>query len=223
MKKQHLYILMGLGLILIVGVNGLVWKNTSREPRESIQDQVIQQVSEQSQSAVQHEIDPKVRNWQTKETEFFSVRFPKEWFWVETSEPTPFFLGAIAAVDLELQGDLNISDLYKSGYKGILVLFTGVAPTSNLVANTDRPLPEVVGEFFHDWEVQQEGNKLCKRIDTTSDYVLECSGDSNDAIVTHDYFLVGSKNQLFFTIVNDADNLLDKNIVDAIAENVRTK
>ncbi len=29
-------------------------------------------------------VDPDVNHWQTKETEFFTIKFPKEWYWMES-------------------------------------------------------------------------------------------------------------------------------------------
>ena len=36
------------------------------------------------------DVDPDVSHWQTKETEFFKIKFPKEWYWIESDlkEPT---------------------------------------------------------------------------------------------------------------------------------------
>ena len=30
------------------------------------------------------DVDPDVSHWQTKETEFFTIKFPKEWYWMES-------------------------------------------------------------------------------------------------------------------------------------------
>lgn len=42
---------------------------------------------ERGNQGIQVEIDPNVDHWQTKETEAFSIKFPKEWYWME-SDPT---------------------------------------------------------------------------------------------------------------------------------------
>ena len=198
-----------------------MWQTTNRIPQQNIQEQVEKNIPKQSEEN-QAIIDSDIRSWQIKETEFFSARFPKEWFWVEPFESTPFSLGAIANVNLESKMVLNPGNLYKSGYKGILVLFTGIAPTSNLIANTDKTLSEAVDEFFHDWESRQE-NKTCTRIDTTSEYILKCSDDSSGVIMAYDYLIIGSRNQLFLTIFTDADSVLDGKVFDAITENIHTK
>lgn len=42
---------------------------------------------ERENQRIQVEIDPNADHWQTKETEAFSIKFPKEWYWME-SDPT---------------------------------------------------------------------------------------------------------------------------------------
>ena len=36
------------------------------------------------------DVDPDVNHWQTKETEFFTIKFPKEWYWSEAAPGSEF-------------------------------------------------------------------------------------------------------------------------------------
>lgn len=75
-------------LILLGGVI-FMWQKKMSEiqplpaPKENIQ-------STNKDEAFVTDVDPDVNHWQVKETEFFTIKFPKEWYWSEAA-PSPDF------------------------------------------------------------------------------------------------------------------------------------
>lgn len=88
-KALILSIPMILVILLLGGWFVLRWKNLQNAkkqlPRASGQMAQTPQAVESPEKTpeIQATIDPDVNHWQTKETETFSVKFPKEWYWVE--------------------------------------------------------------------------------------------------------------------------------------------
>ena len=94
MKNKSIIILIStILLILITGAGFWIVKNkeigNKGVPQEKIENNIVaegspQQNQEENQKFVV-DIDLNVDNWQTKETEFFTIKFPKEWYWLESS------------------------------------------------------------------------------------------------------------------------------------------
>ena len=81
MKRSHLIIAVLFAAALGMGV--FVWQNQAGRQvvREQSGEEIGASIDEQKQFVV--DVDPDVSHWQTKETESFKVKFPKEWYWVE--------------------------------------------------------------------------------------------------------------------------------------------
>lgn len=74
-----------------------VW-NVPKEP-VSVSDQSAVQPTKTVENPtespeIQTTIDPDVNHWQTKETETFSVKFPKEWYWIDLAPEKPGYYGS---------------------------------------------------------------------------------------------------------------------------------
>jgi hypothetical protein len=83
------------------------------------------------------DVDPDVSHWQTKETEFFTIKFPKEWYWLESDlEKTGYHSKVIT----------NNPDFDIDKYADIAV-FSGVGPKPPInladteILITDRGVP----------------------------------------------------------------------------------
>ncbi len=57
----------------------------SEQPQKSENGRADDESQRQEEFVV--DVDPDMNHWQTKETEFFTIKFPKEWYWLE-SDPT---------------------------------------------------------------------------------------------------------------------------------------
>ncbi len=88
--QKKLFISAVVALVLIGGVV-LVWEKKGIQ--EKAKDQSLSQ-EENIQTSDKNEVfvtdvDPDVSHWQTKETEFFTTKFPKEWYWIEEEALIP--------------------------------------------------------------------------------------------------------------------------------------
>lgn len=78
-----MYVGVVLLLVLLLGV-WLAQKVSKRTEIPVSQEQTIDQGNDQNVQEFVTDIDPDVNHWQTKETEFFTITFPKEWYWLES-------------------------------------------------------------------------------------------------------------------------------------------
>jgi len=85
MKKTTLYaVALVVVLALLAGV--LVWIK-QQEPETVIMPERENEDAQNNQNTSHFvtDVDPDVSHWQTKETEFFTIKFPKEWYWLESN------------------------------------------------------------------------------------------------------------------------------------------
>lgn len=70
--------------LLLVGGVALVWekKTTETVPQNQVKEE--EKTTDEHQVFVTN-VDTDVSHWQTKETEFFTIKFPKEWYWMESN------------------------------------------------------------------------------------------------------------------------------------------
>lgn len=67
------------------------------------------------------DVDPNVTHWQTKETEFFTIKFPKEWYWKESNrEKTGYYSQVITNnpdFDIDSYSDIGVFTRYEYSLK----------------------------------------------------------------------------------------------------------
>lgn len=76
---------------LLLGGGFALWKMRSVKPEidQQPQDDTVGVENVQNIEGADRfvtDVDPDVSHWQTKETEFFTIKFPKEWYLVETDQ-----------------------------------------------------------------------------------------------------------------------------------------
>lgn len=66
-------------LIVLVGASYFLFSHPKVEAPVTEPSPVVEELAE-----FVTDVDPDVSHWQTKETEFFTIKFPKEWYWLES-------------------------------------------------------------------------------------------------------------------------------------------
>lgn len=92
MNKKRTVVGVFLFLLAIIVVGG-VWYGKKMQSRDALRQtekervyqgsQTQKEDQEQEQQAFVTDVDPDVSHWQTKETKTFTIKFPKEWHWIE--------------------------------------------------------------------------------------------------------------------------------------------
>jgi hypothetical protein len=93
---NHKLLFLTVALIALLTIAGAFWLMQKRQVptipsvvTDSAVETPVQQVNSVTEGAPDKQtfvtdVDPDVSHWQTKETEFFTIKFPKEWYWLES-------------------------------------------------------------------------------------------------------------------------------------------
>jgi hypothetical protein len=86
MRKKAIVI--AIIVILAILFGGMFWYGKKVQEKQKTDDMpVSNQQQDQRQTPAEEkfvtDVDPDVNHWQTKETEYFTIKFPKEWYWLE--------------------------------------------------------------------------------------------------------------------------------------------
>lgn len=82
-RMQNKLLVSALVVLVLLGGAVLVWEKQTGEILLQNQVKEVEKVMNEPQVFVTN-VDPDVSHWQTKETEFFTIKFPKEWYWMES-------------------------------------------------------------------------------------------------------------------------------------------
>lgn len=87
MNQKPLFLAVALTALLVIG--GVFWMMKKRPvaTNQPVTTEPVVQTPVQTESEALNfvtDVDPDVRHWQTKETESFAIKFPKEWYWLES-------------------------------------------------------------------------------------------------------------------------------------------
>lgn len=83
MNHKPLFLTVTLTALLVIA--GVFWMMPKRQVvNQSVEVPVVLQPKPMDTTAFVVDVDPDVSRWQTKETEFFTIKFPKEWYWLES-------------------------------------------------------------------------------------------------------------------------------------------
>jgi len=129
------------------------------------------------------DVDPNVSHWQAKETEFFTVQFPKEWYWLEakhgegeryseviTNNPN-FYVNKY----LDISNDAGIKyPITLTNDTEIIVIIKGVGVTFE----EETPLKSI------DWQIKRMkklySNAICRHTETDIFPTAFCSVVNED-------------------------------------------
>ena len=171
------------------------------------------------------DVDPDVNHWQTKETEFFTIKFPKEWYWMEsahsesegysrviTNNPN-FPINKYAEIGLSMGADYTVANDTE------VVIPFGASATSD-VGTSQQSIDSSLRVAK-----EQYASAVCGYLSSVSDIpvVAHCLFmDKNDQKVQL-YFIANKMSKVVFQVRTTKSNVLQKDILDTMAKSIIVK
>ena len=167
------------------------------------------------------DVDPDVNHWQTKETEFFTIKFPKEWYWMESAHSESEGYSKVITnnphFDIERYADIGIGA--GIGYPLVLTNNTEIVITMGGVAVTyevGTPLESI------DWQIERvkkyiNPKAVCRRNDVNIPYPTASCSFAVDNQEIRVYFVAEKSVTYAFTARTTQKNTAN---VEEILENV---
>lgn len=185
-------------------------------------------------------VDPDVSHWQTKETEFFTIKFPKEWYWLESDlKKTGYYSQVITNnpnFDINKYADISLGtggSYHVTSQDGtttsiplqddeVIISFGGTA-----TANSGTPEQSIDSVFQ-----SKQGNPYpvhCQRLSNPNIVPIRahCSFIDNATVTTpqkiQTYYIVNELNNISVSARTTDTTTVPKDILDKIAENMVVK
>ena len=171
------------------------------------------------------DVDPDVNHWQTKETEFFTIKFPKEWYWMEsahsesegysrviTNNPN-FPINKYAEIGLSMGADYTVANDTE------VVIPFGASATSD-VGTSQQSIDSSLRVAK-----EQYASAVCGYLSSVSDIpvVAHCLFmDKNDQKAQL-YFIANKMSKIVFQVRTTKSNTLQKGILDTMAKSMVVK
>lgn len=237
----------GIALLAILVV-GWLWLNANREKQsqnqsEQSQSAQQQQTSELNQQQSQEkqqkfvvDVDPNMDHWQTKETEFFTIRFPKEWYFLESDRKKTGYYSQIITnnpdFSIDKYADIGVFTggryLYFSESEGGLprplqLSDTEVVISFNASATSDAGTPQDRIDSIFKLTKQNDPSVDCSVTNNkTIPFTMYCT-DTYDSQSQQSYDVINNKISLVITARTTKDTLVKKEILDKIAGSIILK
>lgn len=201
-------------------------QNTSKEPVSEPTVQPTQVVENPAKPPeIQTTVDPDVNHWQTKETEFFTIKFPKEWYWLESSHSETegysriitnnpdFPINKYAEIGLSMGADYVLTSDTE------IVMPFSVAATSDAGTpqqSIDSSLREAKGQYV---------SAECRHLSGINDIpiVAYCLFVDKNNQKVHLYFIANKMSKVILYARTKENNTLQEDILDNIAKNIVVK
>ena len=178
------------------------------------------------------DVDMNIDNWQTKETKFFTIKFPKEWYWLEskhgesegyseiiTNNPN-FEIDKYADIGLFTEGKYLFTSVSEGAESEsiplqndeVVISFRGT-PTSNSGTPQDSMNSKMTKRSVNDYDCGQDNTKtlpLRGHCFFTTDY--------NEKIYTH--YVITEKISLAITARTTANTMIANDVTEKIAGSI---
>ena len=192
MKKSYLIIAVLFAAAL--GASVFVWQNQASRlvVQEQSEEEIGASVDEQKQFVL--DIDPNTDLWKTQETEFFTIKFPKEWYWIESES------SGYRSLIITNNHDLNIT----KEYPDIVIYGKGIPGRDDreLMVTFRGGLTQEIDDKTVEAEkiINQRGTEISDLM--RNNYGLECSKnfDPSRLILECDYLSEGQMVQNYYVI-----------------------
>jgi len=170
------------------------------------------------------DVNMNVENWQMKETEFFTIKFPEEWYFLESKVITnnqDFNIDKYADIGLFTEGKY----LFTSVSEGVesepiplqndevIISFRGT-PTSNSGTPQDSMDSKIGKQSANGYECAQDSIKqlpLRGNCFFTTDYDEQI----------HTYYVITEEISLAITARTTADTMIDEDIIEKIVDSIK--
>lgn len=221
--------------ILAIGV--FSFQNRPQDP-ESIVEVSENEGNQENQNDSDQEfvtdIDMNIDNWQTKETEFFTIKFPKEWYWMESSREKTGYRSYVITnnpnFDIDRYADIGVFTggryLFTSESEGIESRSLPLKDTEAVISFTIRSTknsgtPQDSLDYILRSAKEDETPVQCELLNNKMiPYEAYCSVVYEDNQLQQSYHIINELHSLVFSARTVEDTFVDKKVFDAIAENI---
>lgn len=163
-QKSVLY----LGIFLFVAgitTGGVLWyaqkvqreeqraQKQMEEEQKQVQEELEKKQEEQQNQKFVTDVDMNVNHWQTKETEFFTIKFPKEWYWMESDQQKTGYYSQVITnnpnFDIEKYADIGVftRDSYSLNFKNDSEIIISTDGSGDITSNTGTPFDYMKSEI----------------------------------------------------------------------------
>ncbi len=221
MKKS--YLIVAVLFFAVLGAVVLVWE---RQKNQQISLNPENDIAMDADNFIL-DIDPNTDLWKTQETEFFTIKFPKEWYWIE-SESSGYRSRIITNNhDLNITKEYPDIAIYGKGIPGrddreLMVTFQG-----GLTQEIDDKTVEAEkiinqrGTEISDLMRNNYGLECSKNFDP-SRLILECDYLSEDQMVQN-YYVINRRMTLSVAVRKNSINFDEDDTIKKIIRTIQLK
>jgi hypothetical protein len=231
-KQSITLIVLATAVVFVVGV--FAYQN---RPQESEVVEVVGEEEQENQNISDQEfvtdVDMNIEHWQTKEGKVFTIKFPKEWYWLESEhEENEGYSEVITNnldFDIDRYADIGLFTggeyLFTSVSEGVesepiplqnnevVITFRG-APTSNSGTPQDSMDSRMANRSANNYDCAQND---AKQLPLRGHCFLIT--DYNEKI--HTYYVITEEISLAITARTTADTMIDEDIIEEIVDSIK--
>lgn len=187
---------------------------------------------------IQTTIDPDVNHWQTKETEFFTIKFPKEWYWLESNPRETGYHSMVITnnanfpigkfPDIAVFIGSNDSPFTVKDRSELALSFTNLWPTTQSYDSknlTRNPVQQSLDSKARQIKDYVGFSVTCFYLSEHKavSAVMYCSFVDKNHQKVQTYYIANNKVTIAFTARTTEDTTVRKDILDEIAKSVVLK
>lgn len=162
--------------------------------------------------------DRNVTLWQTKETGYFTIRFPKEWHWVDVSPDQIDYRFGVITNDRNFDSSRLYSERgFSVQPEEILIAFNG-GPTVQVteVGKTDE---DIIKQFLENQEkISQKKGFVCERQLINGMEISHCILSENGQSC-QEYAFANKKDGIILSVYSNKESSVDEEIIKDIVKN----
>ena len=180
------------------------------------------------------DVDMNIDNWQTKETEFFTIKFPKEWYWMESNrEKTGYYSQVITnnpRFDIDKHAEIGLikGGEYLTFFKddepeSLPLSNTEIVISFNGFATSDIGVPQQVMS----WVLRlsdKERSSTCIQVEDLNTQKIPLIGYCSFVTTYHEkiqtYYVINKEIVQIMTARTTDDTLAKKEILDKIVASI---
>ena len=192
--------------------------------------------SRQKEKVFVTDVDMNIDNWQTKETEFFTIKFPKEWYWMESNREKTGYRSYVITnnpdFDIDRYADIGVFTggryLFTSESEGVESMplplkNSEVVISFNARAISDSGTPQKSIEYGFRSTQEMYKQALCEYISYPNEIPItaHCTFVDEDFQRIQTYFIADERNTVFFSARTRENSLIKENVLKKIAKNLK--
>ncbi len=228
MTKKSIAFLSIFFVVAVLIAGGVLWysgkveRGIEMNQKQTEEEQRKQE--EQNQNFVT-DVDLDVSHWQTKETEYFTIKFPKEWYWkVLDANENAQIITNNPDFDIEKHPDIGIFSGIGSNVPLDIFNNTEIVITDRGTATSDAGTPQDEIDSIFYMAKDNNPSAECKILnDKKLPFIAYCSATYENSQMQQSYYIINKKISLTLTARMTQENIIRKEILDTMAESIILK